>query len=157
MSHLKYEFVDPPGSIYKIRPNLFVGGFGASTNAAVLKKHKITHVINCAIEKQIKLMDGITIFNFKIDDRENFPIGKVFEQTSNTIDYILKDPKNKVLVSCAMGINRSMSVIVAYLIKKTKKDINDIIAGILKTRPFAMLTNRSFYDQLVNFQKKHLK
>jgi len=146
---MRYATVEPNGYMYMIFPNLYVGGFNASTNYEYLKLHNITHIINCAGEKYIIHEPDIKVYNLNLFDSPLFPIHEYFEPTANLIAHIYQqNPNNRVLVSCAMGINRSMSILIAYLLYSTQRTLQDIIKHIVSLRPYAMLTNMAFYNQL---------
>ena len=61
-----------------------------------------------------------------------------------------KQSRGKVFVHCNMGINRSASVAVAYLVVEARMDLLDAVA-LLKKKRGICLTNRAFRRQLVKY------
>lgn len=151
-SHLRYQNIEPTKPMYEITNRLYIGSLLASDNHTYLKQNKITHVFNFA-EKTISYPD-IVVHNYKIEDRPNFNIHSFFPSTTKLIGRAMTDSRHRVLISCHMGINRSMTILIAYLYQAFQhtKSIDDIINLIIRRRPCAMLTNNSFYNQL-----KHLE
>ena len=153
--HYKYQLKLPNKPMYQILPNLYIGGADASENTEYLKKNGINHVINCAEEIRVCHDAPILSWNYAFEDSPFFPIHAYFSETSNLIHGILSKPNNKVLIACAMGINRSMSILCAYLFSIARENVtmNDIIDEIADVRRSCMLTNNSFYRQLINLKR----
>ena len=53
-----------------------------------------------------------------------------------------------VLVHCMQGYNRSVAICVAWLLRKTKQSLEEIVTSISLQRPF-VLSNRSFLRELI--------
>lgn len=54
------------------------------------------------------------------DDHETFNIAKFFEESYDFIDRFLQE--TNVLVHCLAGVSRSVSLVIAYLMKKHGHD-----------------------------------
>lgn len=88
--------------------NLYLG------NIRDAKKGKFDYILNVS---DIPLFrDDSIVINIPMYDQSNFNIHKFFEITNTLIDHILSLNK-KLLVNCQMGISRSTSIVMAYLIK----------------------------------------
>lgn len=154
--HYIYQLTLPKKPMYLITPNLYIGGERASTNYKYLKANGINVVINCAKELHVMHPKDVLTYNFPFSDSPTFPINLHFDETNKLIDNLLKQNK-KILISCQMGINRSMSILCAYLYHSTKNSMDDIIDEIATIRKCCMLTNPSFYRQLKNLNNKYIK
>ena len=59
----------------------------------------------------------------------------------------------KVLVHCQAGISRSPTIVIAYLMKKEKKEFQTVYNEVKAIRPI-IEPNFKFYIQLVEYGKK---
>jgi protein-tyrosine phosphatase len=56
-----------------------------------------------------------------------------------------------VLVFCALGVSRSASIVIAYIMKKYNKNYEDAIDIVQKKRSI-IEPNQGFIKQLINFE-----
>jgi atypical dual specificity phosphatase len=139
----------------EIIPNLFIGDETNSNDGYELNYFKISIIVNTAIEinriaYHYKLVDYKNVLAYDDDD---FKINRFFDDTS---DYIHKNiNENKILVHCAMGRSRSVSIIIAYLIKYHKMTTDKALEMIKKVRPCAQ-PNNGFMKQLKEYETKYL-
>eukprot|EP00743_Colponemidia_sp_Colp-15_P006929 GILK01007478.1.p1 GENE.GILK01007478.1~~GILK01007478.1.p1 ORF type:complete len:333 (-),score=37.76 GILK01007478.1:278-1219(-) len=99
---------------------LYLGGQEAAEDVEWLQRRKITHVMNTAAElsSDQKLYSSLNIAykHFALNDTPECPIEQVFEQATDWIhEAVEKD--GRVLVHCAMGISRSCTIVIAYLMR----------------------------------------
>ena len=96
---------------------LYHGDLGHAQNKALLNELGIQHIVNvcdCPLDKDI--VDHFNVLWIKIDDVLGANIGLHFDQT-NSFLHTCKEKGEKVLVHCQMGISRSSSILLAYLLK----------------------------------------
>ena len=117
--------------------------------------HQITHVINCADDSacppslRMYLGKNYTCLN-AMDDETNI-LDKHYPAFEAAMDAYLRDPACKnVYVHCQAGMNRSTTLVVAYVVKRFRVDLLYLINHVARQRPCVM-TNLHFQDYLVKF------
>lgn len=102
----------------EIIPNLYLGSI---RNANSKVKH-YDIIINLSCERlKPHVLRKSTVYNFDIEDEKDSPIYLLFGKTYSLIDSNLRKG-NSVLVNCFMGISRSATIVIHYLM--TKYNIN---------------------------------
>lgn len=137
---------------HEIIPNLWLGNKDAARDADFLRQNKIGLVVNCSndiknfYEKNIEYIripvdDSLQNKDFVIMTNHLFPVVPY-------IDYYLN--KNvPVFVHCFAGMQRSASVIAAYLLYKFKIPLYQTIIYIQKKRNIAFTPQINFIDSLL--------
>ena len=134
--------------ISKISENLYLGDRSGANNVNRLKF--------IGIEKILTVMSHFgrhypkNTFNHKninIDDTQNANIIQYFKECLYFID-----GKEKILVHCGAGISRSATIIIAYIMWKEKKSLNDAIKFV-KSKREEISPNSGFIEQLKIFEK----
>ena len=133
----------PMNHIYK---NIYLGDYRASENENYLKMYDILSVINCAAELNNDYKD-IKSFELYLYDMPSERIFPIFEEA---YDFVKKHLNHNILVHCYMGISRSSSFVVFYLMKETGWDYETCIEFIRKKRPIAN-PNYGFENQLKEY------
>jgi hypothetical protein len=119
----KHESLPSTARIFRNSPSVVIDGFlyhgdlGHASNIKLLNELGIRHIINicdCGLEKEI--LENFHVLWIVLQDEIHTDIKKHFEQTNQFL-YDCKQKNEKVLVHCAMGISRSSSVVLAYLMK----------------------------------------
>jgi len=134
----------------KILENLYVGS-QTDVNEQFLKDNEISAVLTIQ-SRNIQPSEHITqlvqeLKFISIPDLVSADISKHFEET---IDFI--DRQKKTLVHCAYGKSRSVTICIAYLMKKHRKSFSDAFQFIRHKRPIAE-PNFSFLGQLLKYEK----
>jgi len=96
---------------------LYHGDFNHASNIKLLNELGIRHIIDvcdCQLEKQI--LENFHVLWINLNDDLQADIRKHFDETNQFL-YDCKQKNEKVLVHCQMGISRSSSVVLAYLMK----------------------------------------
>ena len=134
--------------IYK---NLYLGGHRAAENENLLKMYDIHTVINCAAELQNDYKDIIS-YDLNLYDMPEEQIILTFERT---YDFVKKHLDHNILVHCYMGISRSSSFIIFYLMKEEKWDYDTCYEFVKKRRP-CVEPNYGFEQQLRDYYNKYI-
>lgn len=131
--------------INRVTKNIYIGDHNAASNLNILINNKITHIINCAKEVENYFKSEINYTNLNFHD-SNEPVLKGAQVAYDKIDFILKEnPKARILVHCHMGISRSSSVILYYLMKKYGYDYDKSFRALKNLRP--MVQPNIYYEK----------
>jgi hypothetical protein len=96
---------------------LYHGDLGHARNTNLLHELGIQHIINvCDSPLGKDIVENFNVLWININDELDVDIRRHFEIT-NSFLHTSKQKGEKVLVHCQMGISRSSSVILAYLIR----------------------------------------
>jgi len=107
----------------EVFPGILVGDKGAARNTFYLKMLGVTHVLNTAEGKRDGHVDtcqayylphGIKYKGLRLMDVSTTNIAKHFNEVAEFIDEALAEG-GKVLVNCQMGMSRSSTCVLAYL------------------------------------------
>jgi predicted protein tyrosine phosphatase len=129
---------------------LYLGDVEDATNESFLKTNNIKHILNCTLDIPFSNISSIvTTQRIPVQDSSQENIYKYFEQA---IDYILmaKGRNEAVLVHCRAGISRSVTIVVAYLMKEKGWDFTTALKYVKSKRSLAD-PNIGFCLQLVRF------
>ena len=152
IEHIKFKFhfnLHPT----KIFDWLYLGSFRNACNIRDLKDLKINYILNCAIECENKnLTAGIYSYHAKINDSPYFQINLYFDKTNSFINKA-KLSGGKILIHCQLGISRSTSCLIAYMIKYMGYTALSALQFIKNKRPQVM-PNFGFLQQLKNYENK---
>ncbi|CAF1206340.1 unnamed protein product [Adineta ricciae] len=132
---------------------LYHGDVYHASNGKLLKELDIKHIIDvcdCELEKEI--VDNFNVLWINLNDDFIVDIKKYFE-TTNQFLYECKEKKEKVLVHCQMGISRSSSIVLAYLMKYHHDTLKKAYDYLLERRRVAG-PNASFLLQLLRYEKE---
>ena len=107
----------------EILPRLYLGSYNDAKNAQWLAEKNIKIVINMALElKDMQYPLGITYLKVPIDDHPSVKIEPHLDPVASYIRHCMTDEKHRhsndgILVHCMMGISRSSSIVIYYIMK----------------------------------------
>ena len=85
-----------------------------------------------------------------MDDETNI-IAKHYDAFETAMDTYLRDPACKnVYVHCQAGMNRSATLVMAYVVKRFRVQLQYLVNHVARQRP-CIMTNPHFQDYLVKF------
>jgi hypothetical protein len=146
---LKIHYNSHPSEIYRW---LFLGTFSNACDVTELRRIGITYILNCAAECQnCHLPEDIKELHLNIRDEKDFGLIQYFEEANVFLNKIRLEG-SVVLVHCKYGISRSVSFIIAYLIKYFAYNVKSAIR-FLKTKRYQINPNEGFLTQLYNYEK----
>jgi len=153
MSRLQTEFHD--GHFQAILENqLFVGPAVSATKLDQLTKANIRFIINVTAEHPCYHPTEITYLHRKIIDDSNTEMLEIWDDSCVFIDTAIAKGA-AVLVHCSAGISRSVSVVLAYLIKNRRMPLKSALHLVRSSRPIAS-PNIGFMRQLCDWEQQHL-
>ena len=135
---------------------LYLGSFANACDLDELKRNNIKYILNCAVEcKNENLPSDIKELHLKLVDEPEFDITKYFKQTNDFINKV-RTAGGNLLVHCKVGLSRSPTVIIAYLIKYYEFTADSAMNFIKRKRP-QIIPNQGFIKQLYEYEKKFEK
>ena len=132
--------------------NIYLGDYRAAMDENYLKMYDILSVVNCAAELENNYKD-IKSFELYLNDMPSERIFPIFE---NAYEFVKRHLNHNILVHCYMGISRSSSFVIYYLMRENGWDYNTCIDFIRKKRPSAD-PNYGFENQLKEYYYKNIK
>lgn len=128
---------------------LYLGSFDNASDKTELKSMKINFILNCAIEcKNLYPLD-FYYKHLKISDEDTFNIIDYF---SLAIAFIEKarSSQAKIFIHCQMGISRSTTIVIAYLMKYHHFSLKKAFVYV-KSRRSQTFPNFGFMEQLIKY------
>ncbi|MBN3283969.1 DS13B phosphatase, partial [Polyodon spathula] len=138
----------------EVWPNLYIGNVAIAQDRGALQSMGITHVLNAAHSKQGSFGHQsfygkkIKYYGIAAEDSPEFDLSIYFKSAAQFIHKGLKKKDGKVLVHCILGMSRSASLVLAYLMLYHHLSLEDVIRKVIQTR--AIYPNRSFLKQLLD-------
>ncbi|XP_049982888.1 dual specificity protein phosphatase 13A isoform X2 [Alexandromys fortis] len=139
--------------INEVWPNLFLGDAYAARDKNRLIQLGITHVVNVAagkfqVDTGAKFYRGTPLeyYGIEADDNPFFDLSVYFLPVARYIRDALNTPRNRVLVHCAMGVSRSATIVLAFLMICENMTLVDAIQTVQAHRDIC--PNSGFLRQL---------
>ncbi|XP_033840145.1 dual specificity protein phosphatase 13-like [Periophthalmus magnuspinnatus] len=137
----------------EVYPRIYIGDMYAAKDKKALQSHLITHVLNAA-DGKYNVNTGavfyrdtkITYFGVEAFDMASFDISPFFYPAANFINNALSSPTGKVLVHCAMGLSRSSSLVLGYLMIHEGLTLVQALKAVSENRN--VCPNNGFLEQL---------
>lgn len=121
------RYSDPPEKdVSQIYENLYLGGRSPAASQDFLESNKITHVLNCTqhLKRSEDLHDRLTYMQVRLQDSDNERLSPHLGQAIEFLDTAIRGG-GRVLVHCHMGICRSASMVLGYMIVKNNMSLLD--------------------------------
>ncbi|CAF1086513.1 unnamed protein product [Didymodactylos carnosus] len=132
---------------------LFHGDLGHASNLQLLKQLDIRHIINiCDFPLDKKIMSAFNVLHINLDDSMEVDIKQHFDKTNQFLK-TCKEKNEKVLVHCQMGISRSSTIVLAYLMKYHHDTLFKAYDFLLDKRRQAS-PNHGFLLQLIRYEQE---
>lgn len=138
----------------EIIPRLYLGGMWNANSMKELEYFGISTIVNVASEVQCMYpYGGFRYLKYEWKDYVDFDILEDLDSIVDQIHKDVNDDKN-ILVHCAMGVSRSASVIVAYLIKYKNMSYENAMS-MAKEKRSCVDPNWGFLEQLKIYAQKY--
>uniref|UniRef100_A0A7N8YKE7 Dual specificity protein phosphatase n=1 Tax=Mastacembelus armatus TaxID=205130 RepID=A0A7N8YKE7_9TELE len=135
----------------EVWPRLYIGDQHSAQNRADLSMHGITHILNAAHSKYRGTPDmyenmKITYMGIEAHDSCDFDMSVNFQAAADFIHRALSSG-GKVLVHCHVGVSRSATLVLAYLMLRQHLTLVEAICAVKDNR--GVIPNRGFLRQLI--------
>ena len=160
---------------------IFIGTGIQAKNWKIIRDLNITHIVNCSIEHECIFSDALKYLHCRLEDSLEENIYRDLEKACRFIDNALSndtddndsDSENnsnesksrhgsanssqpaRILIHCNLGISRSSSILIAYLIRKYKLCLYSAF-NYVKDKRTQTAPNYSFLKQLKYFEDKNV-
>lgn len=142
-----------PPPISEIIPRLWISDLSSAEDAALISSLGITHVIS-AMRGSVVINSDRPLHRVQIPLEDN-PFAELAAHLPSSTAFIIeamKDPNARVLVHCAEGISRSVSIVCAYLMHTQKWTPTKALMYVKSKRTVAD-PNFGFVKQLHEYER----
>lgn len=149
------------GQIDEVWPNIYIGNVAVAQNKTALLRLGITHIVNAAHSKQGSIGDqsfygtDFVYLGIPAEDSTHFDLNEYFGLAADFIHRAIKSPDGKVLVHCIMGMSRSSSLVLAYLMIYQRMSLKQALHCVVQKR--AIYPNRNFLALLLDLDLQLMK
>ncbi|XP_050192848.1 dual specificity protein phosphatase 13-like [Myiozetetes cayanensis] len=137
----------------QVWPNIYLGDAWAARSKTTLQSLNITHILNAAdgpysINTGAKYYEDLQIKYYGVEafDDPSFDLSIFFYDAANFIGQALKSSGGKVFVHCAMGVSRSATLVLAFLMIHENMTLVDALKTVGAHRDIC--PNSGFLSQL---------
>ncbi|XP_016113847.1 dual specificity protein phosphatase 26-like isoform X2 [Sinocyclocheilus grahami] len=120
----------------EVWPGLYIGNMDIAENCSEMRRRRFTHVLNCAHSSRRggEIYDGMGITYMGIDahDSPTYDMSANFNRAAEFIHTALKGG-GKILVHCHVGVSRSATIVLAYLMLKQNMTLVEAIQKGLRS------------------------
>ncbi|VDD80179.1 unnamed protein product [Mesocestoides corti] len=144
------------GVMSSVVPGIYVGGLSSARSEKQLDEYQITHI--CSAFQYPLTLDAKRVHRqFTVWDSPDENISRFFVDAADFIHGARMD-HGAVLIHCACGISRSVSLTIAYLLCITNFSLREIYKAMRAAR-IGACPNAGFLRQLLHFEESgsHLK
>nr|VDC76770.1 unnamed protein product [Brassica rapa] len=134
-----------------IQQGLYLGSFAAASNKNALKSCNVTHILTVASSLRPVHPGDFVYKVVPVVDKEDTNLEAYFDECIHFIDEAKKQG-GSVLVHCFVGKSRSVTIVVAYLMKKHGMTLTQALQHVQSIRPVAN-PNAGFIRQLQDLEK----
>ncbi|KAK9060577.1 hypothetical protein SSX86_021283 [Deinandra increscens subsp. villosa] len=134
----------------QIEEGLYLGSVGAANNKTLLKSLNITHILTVSGSIPPSYPNDFTYKVVAVHDKSDVNIAQFFD---DCFDFINEAKKTGgVLVHCLAGVSRSVTIVVAYLMKKHGMSSSEALK-LAKSKRRVAAPNSGFMLQLKGYEK----
>ncbi|MCI4379612.1 hypothetical protein PGIGA_G00230180 [Pangasianodon gigas] len=130
----------------KILEYLYLGSEWNAANFEELQKNNVGYILNVTMEIDNFFPESFTYMNIRVYDVESTDLLSHWNNTYMFINEARKSGQS-VLVHCKMGVSRSASTVIAFLMKQQGWTLEDALNHVRERRPIVQ-PNDGFLKQL---------
>ncbi|CAF4557985.1 unnamed protein product [Didymodactylos carnosus] len=134
-----------------IENQLYLGTGHQATNWKVVRDLKLTHIVNISVEHQCLFNDKIKYLHLELEDKEDVLLKDRFNESTRFIETAVENSSGRILIHCNLGISRSCTVTLAYLMKTYNATLVEAFKYLRHKRPI-VCPNLGFLSQLLEYE-----
>ncbi|XP_048843883.1 dual specificity phosphatase 29-like isoform X2 [Brienomyrus brachyistius] len=153
LQRLMWKHSGTSAHLNEVRPRIYIGDMWAAKDKQTLQSHHITHVLNAADGKfnvctgaSFYRDTGIAYFGVEAFDMPSFDMSPFFYSAAKFMKDAMSNPTARVFVHCAMGLSRSSTLVLAYLMIHEHMTLAEAITAVSEHRNIC--PNSGFLEQL---------
>lgn len=131
---------------------LYLGAKGVTSDLEKLNGMRVGYIVNCTQDPPTEYPDYIKYYHVDVGDTATDDIAKFFKSACDFIEDARQSGKS-VLVHCTMGMSRSCSIVLAYLVRHQGMSLAQALMHVKERRPVTS-PNPGFMTQLIQFEKE---
>ena len=135
-------------SYNQITDKIYLGNEDTARDKELLKKLNISNILICAEGCNTFYPDEYKYKILYLDDAVDEDLLSWIKEAFEFID----SSKDNIYIHCVMGISRSASIVIAYIMYKNKMTFNEAFDFVAKKRK-VISPNTGFQNQLKKFEK----
>lgn len=136
---------------FEILPHLYLSCRKGASNKQSLEANNISRILNVTNEaSEYQHLEGFTYHQIAVEDKHEVNMLECLPRAFSFIEEA-KLANEKVLVHCHAGMSRSVTVVLAYLMKFEGLTLNNAY-DFVKQKKSNISPNFSFMEQLVQFE-----
>ena len=136
----------------QILPGIYLGNYINANNLEEIRRLRINYILNCASD--IKINNLPTDVKYCHLDMIDSPQLNIFQYFGKAFAFIELARKNNcnILIHCKLGISRSTSILIAYMIKHYGYSVKKSL-DLIKSKRKQVNPNNGFINQLYSFER----
>ena len=135
-----------------IFPWIYLGNYINANDNEEIKILKIKYILNCSLEINLfNLPPDVKYCHLDIVDNAKTNLLQYFDRAFSFIETARKN-KGNILIHCKLGISRSTSILIAYMIKYFGFNVKKALEFI-KSKRKQVNPNQGFMFQLFTYEK----
>ena len=157
--NISFRTVAPP-LVTQLTETVFLGGFPGVETREALRALGVTHMVNCCAGQQALSSDearGFSVSRINArDEPDYFILYHHFADFRRQMDAAL-GANQKVFVHCVGGVNRSVSLVTAYLMEELQLSPVEVVRRFRARGRNVILDNTGFRTELVDHYLDHCR
>jgi protein-tyrosine phosphatase len=138
-------------SVSEITPQIYLTSVYGATKENIERKG-VTLLVNSAQELPKQELPGVESVKLFLDDTPHASINVYFDHIADKMhDHVTRG--GRVMIHCLLGVSRSTSLLLAYLMKHKNMSLNSAYDHV-SARRSVVRPNPGFWRQLQEFEKK---
>jgi protein-tyrosine phosphatase len=129
----------------EVLPYLYIGSYGAAEDTSYLEEQNITHVI-CLLEEYPESVSSRPNLCLPMSDSGESDLRQLLTDAVPFIESA-REAGGRVLIFCALGVNRSPTLVAGYLRAVLGYSAGEALNRITSSRPFVSL-HEKYLSQL---------